>query len=514
MKASVKTIFTKLIGKQSARNATVLTTGLSLLSKVLGCARTWLLAYLFGATGVVDAYYIAAGAVSLIPLSLNSTMESALLPNMIQNDNATAKDLFAYAFRIFFIFSFVLILLMFLFPTQCIKLFAPTLDNERITYAADMVKWLLPYAFATVAIGLFRAWGDYQNRFAAVGTILASTNIFLIAALLILHPIMGDKAIAAFQSAAFIPLVIILRYVLRDIPLQPRQKLPQTLIRKASLDMLLCITASCAGFLYILVDRYFASSLPEGNISAISYAHLIFTQPLSLTAAAFSIYFVRANETVSSSKSENQRLFSTTLFMAWSYFLPAAALLSILARPVVAILLGHGAFDATAVALTSKCLAVIALGTPIFICNSIIHKHIIAIGKLKTLVAWNYIGILGNIILNALLVKRYGAPGLCAATVIMWHVTSLCLIFISGGEILLPLLKELLPQFIIVLLWAAPLYITMGNGTFIPLLAGIVIGLLHYLLCDRYGVYAKIPERWRPTAFLKLLASQAKLFSK
>jgi len=504
MKKTINPFFAFLIGKHSARNATIITTALSLISRVFGYGRTLLIAYLFGATGFVDAYYVALGAVSFVPFTLNTTIEAAVLPAMIQNDKQTARDLFGFVFLAFSIITFLIMLLLLTFPTEYIKLFARTFDDTRIAYAAAMVKWLLPYAMGILLVGLFSTWANYENRFAAVSTVMAFANIFIITALLLLYPIMGETALAAFQSVGYIFLVIIIWYVLRGLPLYPQKKLPFSLMHRVSRDFLLRVFASGAALLFTIIDRYFASSLPEGNVSAISYAYLIFTQPTGLTAVAFAIYFVRANEAVASNK-DNSELLSTTLLMVFSYFIPAAILLAIVANPIITLLLGHGAFDAKAIEMTYPCLAILALGLPVFICNMILSKHAMALGKLKILITWEYFGVLGNIILNWALVSKYGAAGLCLATVIMWHISTTGLMLFFCRSYLHLLLKLVAPQMLITLLWRIPLYFLTRSGIYLPLIFVICVGIAHYLLCEKYGFFAKIPTRWRPSIIAEAL---------
>lgn len=504
-------LFSFLLGKHNARDATLITTCLSLFSKAFGYARTLLVAYLFGATAFVDAYYVAFGAVTFIGGMLHNAIEATLIPNMVQSDEKSAHDLFSTIFIALMVFVLFIILILFYFPMQYIKIFASTFDLERIEYAANMVRWLLPILIGQVAIALFSAWANYKNRFALPSTIMAFANISVILILLALYPIMGDYALSAFQSVGYVLLALLMYWVSSDAPLRPKKSLPRSVIRKVSYEAALRIATTGAFFLYTLIDRYFASSLTIGNVAAISYANLIFIQPTGLTGNAFSIYFVRANETVKSPK-ESKELLSIALFVAFSYFLPAAILLSILSKTIVIVLLGHGAFDANAVNMTYPCLAILTLGLPIYIWNMIIDKHAMAIGRLRTLLLWGYIGVLGNFFLDSLFVEPFGAPGLCAATVIMWYISTICKMLFFCRDILWRICKTLIPQVVIVAIWAIPLYFATLGRIYAPLLGGIAIISLHYLLCDKLGIFNRIPKGWRPVAVISVFAQRIRLF--
>lgn len=492
-------LITFLLGKQDARNAAVINTALSSAGKALGYVRTLLTAYLFGASAFVDAYYVAAGAVAFIAGTIERSVEAAVIPKLVQNDGDTAASLFAVTARTVLVVIAALFLLIAILPGQFIYIFARTFDPARLSMAGSMVKYILPWGAASIIMGMLAAWANCQSRFSVSSIVYSLSNVFVISALLLLYPALGRTALPVSQSAGFVVLAFLMWFAVGGAPLRARRRVEPELRRSVGRDALFSMVWSGAVFIYSVVDRYFASSLPTGNVSAISYAQLIFQHPVGVIGSALTIYFVRASEAAKSEKDSCQLLF-TTLFMTWSYFLPAAILLAALATPIIKLLLGYGAFDARAVALTAPCLAVTALGLPILICNMVIGKYALADGKLRTLVIWSYIGVAGNVILDWLLVGRFGAPGLCAATTIMWHVSTLCLMAAFAPPILKKLAKTLWLQAVIVAAWAVPLYFVTREGVVLPILLGTAVGLAHMLLCEKTGLFGHIPERWRLTA--------------
>ena len=493
----VSGIFRFLLGNHSARNATIITTALNIAGKCFGYVRTLLVAYFFGASYFVDAYYVAFGAITFLTGTIQGTVESAVLPKMIQNDESTAKDLLGWVVSALALIMGCASILLLLFPEQYVRIFASTFDEMRLFHAGNMVKWILPYALANLGIGILSIWGNYRQRFTVASTIMVFSNVLSIPTLFALHPLIGNYALPAFQSLSFSVLALCLWYFFRDMPLRPRHKVQAKLLRRTGRDILYCIANTGAVFIYTLIDRYFASSLPVGNVAAISYAQLLFSQPMGFMGSAMSIYLVRASEAVRTQKEGESQLY-TTLFMGWSYFLPAALLLAALARPVVSLLLGYGAFDAKAVAITSPCLAVMALGIPVLIWNMVMGKYAQALGRLKLLAVWSYMGVVGNFFLDWAFVKPFGAPGLCAATVIMWAVSTFFFMVMLAPSTIMKLVRSLVLQTIIAIAWAVPLWFLSRFGTLLPLTAGVVVGTLHIVLCDKFGLFCQIPENWRP----------------
>jgi len=498
----IKTSMNFLLGRQTARDATVITMLLTIASRVLGYIRVLLVAYFFGASAFVDAYYVVFGAINFLTGTIQGTVESAVVPKLMQNEKETARDLFGWTIRALFIGCIIVSAIILIFPEYFIRIFAATFDNERITYAASMVKWILPGSTALLGIGIFSLWANYEGRFSVPNTVLVFSNMIAIPVLFVLFPIMREYALPAFQSVGYVILFFGMWHVLSNIPTRPQKMIPKQLMHKTATDGFFCLASSGAGFLYTIVDRYFASSLPVGNVSAISYAQLIFSQPIGLMGAAMSIYLVKASQ-IANAKEESENQIFTALYMAWSYFFPAAILLSVLSGPIVKILLGYGAFDVTAVSLTTPCLAVTALGLPILICLTIMGRYAQALGRLRLLAVWSYIGIIGNFFLDWLFVKPYGAPGLCAATTIMWTVSTIFFMFMLAPKILWKLCRAVFLQTVIVIVWAILLYFLSSTGTFLALAAGAIVGVTHIIICELTGFFNPIPTEWRPIAILK-----------
>jgi len=498
-----------LLGRQGARDAAIISSAFSAAGKVMGYARTLLTAYFFGASAFVDAYYVAFGAVAFITGTLERSMEAAVMPKLVQNDEATAAALFSFVAQASVAVITAISLLILLFPDRFILIFASTFDAPRVAIAGGMVRWALPWGVAAIIMSLFSAWANYTNRFIAPSAVYSLSNVFTIPALLLLYAPLKETALPASQSVGFIILAFCMRLAVGRVPFRAGSGVSPDLKIAVVKDAALSMVWSGAVFIYAVVDRYFASSLPAGNVSAISYAHLVFQHPLGVMGAALTIYFVRASE-AARSKPESESLFFTALFVAWSYSFPAAILLSLLANPVIELLLGYGAFDARAVALTSPCLAVTALGLPVLICNIVVGKYALAVGRLKALIAWSYVGVVGNAVLDWFLVKPLGAPGLCAATTVMWYVSTLCLTNLLAPGVLKKLTKTLWAQAAVAAAWALPFYYVTRTGVFIPLLLGAFIGTAHILLCEKLGLLDRMPEQWRAGCILR--AAGRKIF--
>ena len=125
----LRTLLHFLLGKHNALSATIITTILTAAGKVFAYGRVWLVAYLFGASAFVDSFYVAFGAINFITGTIQGTLESAVLPKLVQNDKKTAENLIGWIVRNVIILCIVISLVLVIFPREFIKLFAGTFDE-------------------------------------------------------------------------------------------------------------------------------------------------------------------------------------------------------------------------------------------------------------------------------------------------------------------------------------------------------------------------------------------------
>ncbi|MEG1610748.1 MAG: lipid II flippase MurJ, partial [Bilophila sp.] len=123
--------------------------------------------------------------------------------------------------------------------------------------------------------------------------------------------------------------------------------------------------------LAFLVASTLASQLSAGHISALFYAERLLEFPLGVLGAAVGIVAaprLAVLASSSSSSSEHPLAHETGLAVALALglTLPAAAGLMAVAVPLVALVLGHGAFDSASVTRTALALCAYAPGLPAY----------------------------------------------------------------------------------------------------------------------------------------------------
>lgn len=129
--------------------------------------------------------------------------------------------------------------------------------------------------------------------------------------------------------------------------------------------------------LAFLIASMLASLLPEGSMSALFYAERLLEFPLGILGATVGMVVAPrmaviagmpegVDGTAHSGASQLSHETNLALLLALGLNLPAAAGLMAVAVPLVALVLGHGAFDADAVARTALTLCAYAPGLPAY----------------------------------------------------------------------------------------------------------------------------------------------------
>ena len=174
-----------------------------------------------------------------------------------------------------------------------------------------------------------------------------------------------------------------------------------------------------------LIDKIMASGLPEGSISALNYGVKLTNVFSGLFSSAISTaLYPQVIELIAKDRKEELRkLIRKILSIFLIVMLPVSVGCVMLRRELVTAVFMRGSFDASSVSITASVFACYAAGLLFFACSSVISNLFYSHGDTKTPL-WISIAHLGvNVTLNLLLVSRFGATGLAAATTISAFVT-------------------------------------------------------------------------------------------
>jgi peptidoglycan biosynthesis protein MviN/MurJ (putative lipid II flippase) len=495
----------KAIGARSARSVTMIVTGVQVLSKVAGYGRTILIASLFGLSAEMDSFNIALGIAVLCPGVVANTLESVVLPILIKArihyGSEAARHFMACVWWILFAISLIFSCAVLLEPEGIIRFFAGGFDEERIRIGSRMLVWLLPYGVVTMLQAAWGIWALSTERYALSGIAAGSFNLVAIPVLLLLVVPLGGYAVGAANSVAAVAGMMLFLFFVRDFPVRiGNGRLPLELLVHAGRNVVLVLLLGGASALWIVVDRYFASMLPIGSVTAISYSLLVFGAVISLVSPALLVYLAKSSEVAARDEVATVKTAIDALCIAFCYCFPLGLVLVVAAKPIISLCFGWGLFDENAVSLTGACLAAYAAAFPFCVASNIFYRLAQSRGDLGRVVFLSYILVGVNAGLDWFLSRLLGAPGLAWAT-------SIVQVLAVGGYVWLLLPEsfsafrewKIGQQMMLGVLWVVPEVVFLKFSSFSAFVYAVVCCLVHFFLAERFCLFEALPKGWKPS---------------
>lgn len=428
------------MGMERAAGAVAVIIALTFLSKALGLAREMVMAAFYGAGAVTDAYLTATLIFMLIFNLLGGrALGAALIPVYSFLDAAGEREradklagtVMSLAFSAFLMAA----LLGSLLAPSLVGTVAPGLPNQTREQAAGFTRLLLSGLPVLASGSLLAALLHLRGIF----SVPAASGIFLNLSIIGFILLSGGNpatGLVAGTLCGYLTQVLVAGAALlqkkNGVFTAPDFREPGL----ARVGRLLWPVLAGAGVTQLspLVNRIVASLLPEGSISALSYADRVVQVPLELlvTAAVTVSYPALAGAAAGKRDGEMGRLLDSWAGLLVFVTLPLALLLAGLGYPLVQALFERGAFDSTATGATAAALFFYSLGLPFVAVNRFLTRVFYAFQDSRTPMLVGLGTAAVNIFFCLALTKPMGHCGLALAS---------SLAAASGVPLLLFLLK-------------------------------------------------------------------------
>ncbi len=354
--------------------------GFTLLSRILGFLRDILIAWVLGAGGVADAFFVAFKLPNLFRrLFAEGAFNAAFVPQFAGLHEAEGGDqarLFAErALAVLLWFLLVFVILFEMAMPLVMRGFAPGFvdDPEQFARTVELTRITFPYLLLISLVSLMAGVLNSLDRFAAAAATPILLNLSLIGAVLWLTPYVATAGhalawgVAVAGIAQFLWLLI--ACVRAGMPLALR--LPR--LTPAVRTMLVRVLPGAIGAgvyqINLVIDMVIASLLATGSISYLFFADRINQLPLGVVGVAVGTALLprisrqlRAGDETGAHQSQNRAL-EFSMFLT----LPAALALIAIPVPIVSTLFERGAFGPEATAATAPALAIYAAGLPAYV---------------------------------------------------------------------------------------------------------------------------------------------------
>lgn len=457
---------------------------MTLISRLFGYVRDMVIAIVFGATGLTDAFFVAFRIPNLFRrMFAEGAFSLAFVPIFSEYREKHSKeelhDLADHTAGALSLALFVITVIGILAAPWIIRLFAPGFDTtgERYELAVQMLRITFPYllfiSLTALAAGILNSYG----RFAVPAFTPVLLNLSLIGAALLISPLMAEPVMALAWGvfiAGIAQLALQIPALMR-IGMLPRLRFKRRDpgVKKILDLMLPALFGSSVAQINILINTLIASFLLSGSISWLYYSDRFVELPLALFGVAIgTVILPKLSRDHSNQSSESFSItvgwaLRLTLLMA----LPAMIGLIALARPILITLIQYGAFNPHDAFMSALSLMAYALGVPAFMLVKILAPGFYSRQDSRTPVRIGIIAVIANILLNLAIVLPWHLSGTLAPHAGLALATALagCL---NAGLLYHRLRKEEVYRG------------TPGNGLVVMrlLLAAIIMGIALYFL--------------------------------
>ncbi|MCL2161221.1 MAG: murein biosynthesis integral membrane protein MurJ [Betaproteobacteria bacterium] len=399
--------------------------GMTLLSRVLGFIRDFVIARTFGAGMAADAFLFAFKLPNLLRrLFAEGAFSQAYVPILAEYKNKLGMDATrALVDRVATLLALVVAgvsLLGVLGAPYLIRVMAAGFhsDAEKFALTVELTRITFPYIFfitlVSFSAGILNTW----NRFLVPAFTPTLLNIALIGAGLFAAPYF-ERPVLALAWGVFLGGVLQLLlqvWPLMRIGMLPRLKFDPAFpgVRRILALMGPAVLGVSVSQLSLAINGVIATFLPEGSVSWLFYADRFMEFPAGLFGAALgtillpSLSKLHANERTE----EFSSLLDWGLRLTLLLTLPATLALAILAVPLISTLFQYGKFTPADVIHTRDALLAYSVGLTGLIMVKVLAPSFYARQDIRTPVKIAIFALVATQLMNLVFVRLFAHAGL------------------------------------------------------------------------------------------------------
>jgi len=402
--------------------------GMTLLSRILGFVRDFVIARSFGAGLMTDAFFVAFKLPNLLRrLFAEGAFSQAFVPILGEYRNkggeAEAKRLIDRVATLLFLALLVITLLGMIAAPVLVYLSAPgfATNPDKFALTVELTRITFPYilfmSLVALSAGILNTW----SRFAIPAFTPVLLNLVFIAMALLVAPHL-EQPIIGLGWAVFIGGV--LQFALQIPSLKRIGMLPRFSldwkdpgVRRILKLMGPAVVGVSVTQISLLINTIFASFLETGSVSWLYYADRLMEFPAGMLGAALGTILLPSLSRYHAREQfeEYSKLLDWGLRLTLLLAAPAALALAIIAVPLISTLFQHGAFTPEDVFRTRDALVAYSIGLLGLILVKVLAPGFYARQNVRTPVKIALIALLFTQMLNLALIGWLKHAGLALA---------------------------------------------------------------------------------------------------
>lgn len=471
---------------------------MNLIAKVLGFVREMVIAQVFGATMYTDAYLVAYqlpySVQQIVGWAIVSVTVPLLTKHIVDGDQKEESLVSNFFLNSTAWLMLIVSLLGVIAAPFLVRLTAPALQAGTAELAVDLTRIMFPsvlfVCLGMVLTGILNA----HRRFGMASFAPAFSSIIIIGVVLLFGRSQGIWGLAWGTLISFVGFFLIQIPSLLKTGWWYQFCLPHKNkeIQTALASLIPIILGMSVNQIYYILNRFFASGLAEGSISALNYGAKLaqFPAGVFVSAIAVAIYPLLTEYAIVGDLKRFQAALEKGLGIVLLLVVPAAVGLMVLRVPIVRILFERGAFTAADTLSASSALLFYVGGIVAYSLILVLLRVFFAFSDVKVPVYAGICGIAANILVSLLVTDAMGHNGLALATTIGSTVNMLVFFFflkkhlpeMTFRSLLVSAGKIVAASLLMGLVVALTARLLSGHGDFALLFIAISVGVFVYML--------------------------------
>lgn len=414
--------------KKMAKAAGIVSLG-TLLSRILGFVRDMIIAKMFGAGMLADAFFVAFRIPNMLRGLLGEgALSASFIPifteyltkkNRVESWRMAGAALTTLAL----ILTLVSLLGVLLAPIL-VRLIAPgfTAVPEKLRITILLTRLMFPYIFFVGLSALLMGILNSLGHFASPAFSPVMFNLSLIGAALFLAPHLREPILALAVGVLLGGLgqlmVQVPAAIKRGLPFRPYFDFANPALRRIGQLMAPGTVGLAITQVNVFISTLLASFLAEGSVSYIYYSFRLVHLPLGAFGVAIATVALPAMSSAVAQRSLERlkETFSFALRLAFFVTVPAMVGLLVFRVPIVHILFERGRFTRAMTLGTSEALLFFSLGLCFYVATRILVPVYHSFQDTRTPVKVGAVAVTGDILLSLLLMPYMKVNGLALAT--------------------------------------------------------------------------------------------------
>ena len=405
------------MNKQKLAKIGIILTIISLVGKLLGFLREVLLAKYFGTSYVVDAYLMSI-YIPTILFGWLPAISVGYVPMYYDVDDKNKDKFTSNVLNIAMAIALIAIIFSLFFKEEIISLVAPGFSNDTYKLTIDYFKVTIWLILFNTPIQILISYLNCKNMF--VFSNITNICLSLIQAIFVI--------ISANINIRLLPLGILLSYIVQFIMLICFSKLQEfkyykiikidKYIKKLFPLIIPIFISNSLVDINSFIDKFLASGLVEGSISALSYSGTLRSFILLVfTTAISTIFYPKLSEMISKKDYKKASyMIEKVIQIIILLFVPLTIGAILLSDEIIKCILFRGAFDLKSLEFTKWPFIMYSISLVFMALRDIIIKILYASKDSKANLIMGSVAILANIILDLILVINFKHVGLALAT--------------------------------------------------------------------------------------------------